>query len=92
METFGLTELGNFLNILDAMDYRFPNLANRYWLFCGDNWLQWRAATATNENDDHEPKRTVGSFNNGSRCISTCLKRPRFPNHFDGHSRLNADV
>ncbi|KAL8882317.1 MAG: hypothetical protein Q9198_000666 [Flavoplaca austrocitrina] len=56
----------NDANLLqNAMDYRFPNLANKYWLFCGDNWLQWRAATATNENDSHEPKRTVGFFNSG---------------------------
>ncbi|KAL9038369.1 MAG: hypothetical protein Q9180_003184 [Flavoplaca navasiana] len=56
----------NFQNMLNGLDYKDPSVARRYWLFCGDNWLQWRAPTDTNEYDKHEPKRTVGFFHQGS--------------------------
>lgn len=47
--------------MIDAIDYQNPDVARKYWLFCGDNWLQWKAATETNELDTEDAKRSIGA-------------------------------
>lgn len=60
--------------MLDRLNYAEPDLEHRYWLFCGDDWLEWKAPTEVNIYDNDVPKRTVGSLNNGRRCpLSTPL-------------------
>ncbi|KAL8967660.1 MAG: hypothetical protein Q9183_002811 [Haloplaca sp. 2 TL-2023] len=53
----------NFQKILDGLDYsQVPDLIEKYWLFCGDDWLQWKAATDVDELDEppnNDPKRTL---------------------------------
>ncbi|KAL8894394.1 MAG: hypothetical protein Q9192_004357 [Flavoplaca navasiana] len=55
----------NFQAMLNGLDYGNPNVAWRYWLFCGDDWLQWRAPTDIAELDEQDPKRTLGQIYNG---------------------------
>ncbi|KAL8991619.1 MAG: hypothetical protein Q9169_007814 [Polycauliona sp. 2 TL-2023] len=49
-----------FQSMLDAIDYQQQNVAWRYWVFCSDNWLQWKTAADVWELDDQNPKRTLG--------------------------------
>ncbi|KAL9037487.1 MAG: hypothetical protein Q9180_003687 [Flavoplaca navasiana] len=55
----------NFQAMLNGLDYGNPDVAWQYWLFCGDDWLQWRAPTDTAELDTQDPKRTLGQIYNG---------------------------
>ncbi|KAL8990299.1 MAG: hypothetical protein Q9169_008155 [Polycauliona sp. 2 TL-2023] len=52
----------NFQRILDGLDYGNPNLPISYWVFCGDDWLQWRDPAVIAEIDPQTPKRTVGQI------------------------------
>ncbi|KAL8765073.1 MAG: hypothetical protein Q9209_007734 [Squamulea sp. 1 TL-2023] len=48
--------------MLDGIDYEKPNVARQNWLFCGDNWLQWKQPTDIDELDTQDPKQTVGEI------------------------------
>ena len=68
---FDLTNLDHFQNMLNKMDYQLPgaNVALQYWLFCGDRWLQWKAATDINELDT---RFTVGQTMGSGKYSFTC--------------------
>ncbi|KAL8658851.1 MAG: hypothetical protein Q9226_000741 [Calogaya cf. arnoldii] len=52
-------------NIIDKLDYKKTEVAWQYWLFCGDDWLQWKPATTVNHLDDRNPQRTLGEMYEG---------------------------
>ncbi|KAL8856350.1 MAG: hypothetical protein Q9178_007041 [Gyalolechia marmorata] len=61
----------HFQNMLDEMDY--PLAANKYWLFCGDKWLQWKAPTDINVLD---PQFTVGQTMGGGGAFLARVNTP----------------
>ncbi|KAL8847276.1 MAG: hypothetical protein Q9221_007675 [Calogaya cf. arnoldii] len=61
----------NFQNMLDGLNYKKSDLKDKYWLFCGDDWLHWRPATAMAEIGPHVPQRNVGQlYNNEVRFLA----------------------
>ncbi|KAL8817181.1 MAG: hypothetical protein Q9223_003936 [Gallowayella weberi] len=51
--------------MLDNLNYNNPIVARRYWLFCGDDWVQWKDPTDEDELDTQIPKRKVGAVHAG---------------------------
>ncbi|KAL8693613.1 MAG: hypothetical protein Q9224_003718 [Gallowayella concinna] len=52
----------NFQNMLDGLNYENPNVIRKYWIFCGDDWVQWKEATDIDQLDTEDPKRSIGTI------------------------------
>ncbi|KAL8911859.1 MAG: hypothetical protein Q9171_003047 [Xanthocarpia ochracea] len=71
----------HFQKMLDEMNYQKvnANIAYKYWLFCGDRWLQWKAATDVNELD---PQWTVGqTLGSGAFLVRVITASARLSTH-----------
>ncbi|KAL8781767.1 MAG: hypothetical protein Q9213_005850 [Squamulea squamosa] len=48
-----------------VQNYEKPNVVRQSWLFCEDEWLQWKQPTDIDELDTQDPKRSVGEVYGG---------------------------